>query len=232
MIRSMLEPLNQTAARVPDRVAFYDDREQMTYAQLRRAARSIGTALTTLARPGQAVALLLDPRSIQNIPALYGALYAGCAYAPMDISMPPERLRQLLGLLEPAAVIVDEKGGKALDAAGWRGAPTLSYREALETADDEEKLAAIEKTIGPDAPMSILYTSGSTGVPKGSVQTHGSYIQWTDATIRMYGLGEDTVFGNQSPFFYANSILDIFPPVALGARVYLLPAGCSPFPES
>lgn len=231
MIRSMLEPLNQTAARVPDRVAFYDDREQMTYAQLRRAARSIGTALTALARPGQAVALLLDPRSIQNIPALYGALFAGCAYAPMDISMPPERLRQLLGLLEPAAVIVDEKGGKALDAAGGRGAPVLSYREALGTADDEEKLAAIEKTIGPDAPMSILYTSGSTGVPKGSVQTHGSYIQWTDATIRMYGLGEDTVFGNQSPFFYANSILDIFPPVALGARVYLLPAGVLTFPR-
>ena len=63
------------------------------------------------------------------------------------------------------------------------------------------------------------------------MQTHGNYIHWTQATIGVYGLREDTVFGNQSPFFYANSILEIFPPVALGATVYLLPAGVLTFPR-
>ena len=46
----------------------------------------------------------------------------------------------------------------------------------------------------------------------------------------MYGLTEQTVLANQSPFFYANSILEIFPPVALGASVYMLPAGALTFP--
>ena len=62
------------------------------------------------------------------------------------------------------------------------------------------------------------------------MQTHFSYLHWTEATIAMYGLTEQTVLANQSPFFYANSILEIFPPVALGASVYMLPAGALTFP--
>ena len=63
------------------------------------------------------------------------------------------------------------------------------------------------------------------------MQTHFAYLHWTEATIQVYGLTEEIVFGNQSPFFYANSLLEIFPPVALGATVYLLPAGVLGFPR-
>ena len=230
-MKNMLEALERTAERCPLRVAFYDDREQMTFADLRSAARRIGSCIRQYARPREAVALLIDARSIQNIPALYGALYAGCAYAPMDIAMPPERLRQLLALLSPAAVVADEKGEKAYAACGLEAGKLVRCADAVACPEDGEALEAVRRQARSDDPMSILYTSGSTGVPKGSVQTHASYIAWTEATITMYGLQEDTVFGNQSPFFYANSILDIFPPVALGAKVYLLPSGVLTFPK-
>ena len=231
MIRNMLEPLESTAARCPDRVAFYSDRESLTFRRLAETARRIGTRLAASAKPGQPVALLLDARSILNLPALYGALYAGCAYAPLDITMPPERLCLLLDLMKPGAVLADEKGEEASRGCLPEGVPLIRCREALETEENPALLAAIRAQTRPEDPMSILYTSGSTGIPKGAVQTHSNYIHWTEATIRIYGLTEETRLGNQSPFFYANSILEVFPPVALGATVYLLPAGVLTFPR-
>ena len=231
MKSNVLEYIEEVAMRLPDKTAFYDDHEKMTFAALLETARRIGSRLAETAALRQPVALLLDPRSIRNISAMFGTLYAGCAYAPLDIAMPPERLRLLLSLLQPAAVLVDEKGKKAYQSCGLAGVPLMAYDDAAACAVNEEKLAAIRAQASVYDPMSILYTSGSTGIPKGSIQTHFSYIHWTEATIEMYGLTGDAVFGNQSPFFYANSILEIFPPAALGATVYLLSAGALTFPK-
>ena len=231
MKRNFLEYLEETAKRVPDRIAFYDDREKLTYADLLDKARRIGSRIAETGTLRAPVALLLDSRSIRNIPAMYGTLYAGCAYAPLDIAMPPERLKLLLELMQPAAVLADEKGAAAFAACGMEGIPVIRYAEAAETAAEPEKLDWIRTQSSVYDPMSVLYTSGSTGIPKGSIQTHFSYIHWTEATNEVYGFTEDMVFGNQSPFFYANSVLDIISPVSLGATVYLLPAGVLSFPK-
>ena len=231
MKANMLEFLEDSACRVPDKVAFYDDREKLTYAALLEKAKRIGSSLGSVTPPRAPVALLLDARSIRNVPAMFGVLYAGCAYAPLDIAMPPERLRLLLELLRPAAVLADEKGAKAFSACGLEGVPLKDYGAAAETEIDEEKLSAIRRQASVYDPMSILYTSGSTGIPKGSIQTHFSYVNWADATNEVYSFTEDMVFGNQSPFFYANSVLDVISPVSLGATVYLLPAGALTFPK-
>lgn len=230
MLTNMLEYLERTAARVPERVAFYDEQEKLTFSMLRDQAQRIGTAMICASSDRSPVALLLDGRSIHTIPAMYGALYAGRAYAPLDIAMPPQRLAQMLALLAPGIILADEKGMRALEAAGEICVPVLSFADAVCSVADLMLLDKIRAKTSMYDPMSILYTSGSTGIPKGSVQTQFSYLHWTEATIEMYGFDEHVIFGNQSPFFYANSIIDIFPPVALGATVYLLPSGILTFP--
>lgn len=229
MFSNMLEYLEHTAARVPEKVAFYDGQISYTFAQLHAAARRIGSCfLETVPEEGP-VALLLDARSALNAPAVFGVLYAGRAYAPLDVSQPSERLFLILSRLRPAAVLADAKGMQAIK--GWQGAAVLSLDRAVQTPENPEALQAVRQKATENDPVSILFTSGSTGIPKGSVQTHFSYLHWTEATIEKYGLKEDAVFANQSPFFYANSILELFPPVALGATVYLLPAGVLAFPK-
>lgn len=231
MKANMLEYLEETANRVPERIAFCDDRESLSFAGLMENAKKIGSCLAKHTAPRDPVALLIDARSLSNIPAMFGVLYAGCAYAPLDIAMPPERLRLLLELLQPTALLVDERGKKAYESCGLDGDCLITCSDALSCDINEEKLGIIRNQASVYDPMSILYTSGSTGIPKGSIQTHFSYLHWTEATIKVYGLTEDAVFGNQSPFFYANSILDVYPPVALGARTYLLPSGVLTFPK-
>ena len=231
MKKNFLEQLEETAERLPDKTAFYDDTESLSYAALAEASRRIGSCLAAVSAPRTPVALLLDARSIRNLPAIFGVLYAGCAYAPLDITMPPERLGLLLTLMQPSAVLADERGTEAFENCEMKEMPLIAYADAVSCEVDEEKLGVLRGQASVYDPMSILYTSGSTGIPKGSIQTHFSYLHWADATIAMYGFTEDMVFANQSPFFYANSVLDIIAPVALGATVYLLPAGVLTFPR-
>ena len=86
MKANMLDYLESTVERVPERIAFYDDQESLTFAALQESAKRISTCLAAVASPRTPVALLLDSRSIRNIPAVFGAIYAGCAYAPLDIA--------------------------------------------------------------------------------------------------------------------------------------------------
>ena len=231
MKANFLECLEETARRLPDKTAFYDDRGGLTFRELEETARRIGSRLSETAEPRRPVALLLDARNIRNIPAMYGALYAGCAYAPLDITMPPERLKLLLDLMQPAAVLADGKGVHAFESCGNQTYSLIAYEDAASAEINDGKLQGIRKQASVYDPMSVLYTSGSTGIPKGSVQTHFSYLHWTEATISVYSLTEDVVFGNQSPFFYANSVLEVITPVALGSTVYLLPSGVLTFPR-
>lgn len=141
MKRNILELMEETAARVPERRAFYDDREALSFAALTELARRIGSGLAAVTRPRQVVALLLDARSIRNLPAIFGVLYAGCAYAPLDITMPAQRLEQLLRLMQPAAILTDDKGGRALTALPGDGSPRADGRRGVGNARECTKAA-------------------------------------------------------------------------------------------
>ena len=103
------------------------------------------------------VAALLDARSIDNIPSFLTIVYAGCANVPFDITMPWERLTQLLDLLVPSAILADEKGRAALEGISAT-VPVVHFEDACATPVDEAILGKtrMNNIIAMD-PMSILY---------------------------------------------------------------------------
>lgn len=223
----ILDYLEATAERVPERVAFADEATSLTFAVLRETTRAIGSAVAEVTQPGQPVVILMNDRSVQCVAAMLGVLYAGCCYVPLDAGLPQERLRLIADQLHPALVLHDDRGTQA--AAAFDCAK-LTYQIAAAHEIRQLRLVEIRAQAVPEAPMAIMFTSGSTGVPKGVVQSMRSHTRYTEATIEKYGFTEKTVFGSQSPFFYANSIIDIFPTLALGAKTVILPGKALAFP--
>lgn len=230
MVGNVLEYLENAAARWPDRIAFADEKATLTFSALHDAARWVGSAVAVCTQPRQPVAVVMNDRSVTCVAALLGVLYAGCPYAPLDAAMPLERLQIILDQLQPAAILCDESTRAAVARVN-AACPVLLCEEAAKARVDEERLAGIRAQDSAWDILSILYTSGSTGIPKGVAQSQYSYITYTEATVEKYSFTQETVFGNQSPFFYANSIIDIYPPLMLGATVYILPARCLSFPK-
>lgn len=227
-IQHILEYLEATVRRTPERVAFVDEATSLTFEELQHIARAIGTAASQRTQPRQPVVVLMNDRSVQCVAALLGVLYAGCCYVPLDASLPQERLRLIAERLQPSLVLFDARGE---EAAAAFDSDKLAYGQAAAHAVCQEQLVRLRAQADPGDPMAIMYTSGSTGVPKGVVQSMRSHVRYTQATIEKYGFTQETIFGNQSPFFYANSIIDIFPTLALGAKTVILPAKALAFPR-
>lgn len=230
MIGNVLDYVEHAAVTWPERAAFTDEQETLTFSALRQACRNVGSAVAAHVSPRTPVAVVMTDRSIRCVAAMLGVTYAGCPYAPLDAAMPPERLQIILDLLQPGAILCDEATRAAVGQVSYPG-KVLCYEEMVGIPADDDRLADIRSKTSVYDILSILFTSGSTGVPKGVAQSQFSYVMYTEATVKKYSFTEKTVFGNQSPFFYANSIIDIFPPLLLGARVYILPARCLSFPK-
>lgn len=228
MTGNVLDYLENSARRVPERAAYTDERQTITYRELESLSKAVGTALSQKVLPRTPVAVLMDARDARCVAAFLGILYAGCFYVPLDPAMPKERLELILRGLEPALILYDEKCAPRVAGLPY---DTMRYAQAIACERDQSVLDAIRAQTSVYDLLTVLYTSGSTGIPKGVSQSQYSFITYTEATNEVYGFTEDTVFGNQSPFFYANSIIDIYPPIALGASVYLLPANALSFPQ-
>ena len=230
MYGNVLEYLEHAAETWPDRTAFADEKEEMTFSALLDAAKRIGTGLAVHTEPRQPVAVIMTDRSVRCVASMLGVTYAGCPYAPLDAALPAARLQVILDQLQPAAILCGKTTLPAVEKLKC-DCTVLTYSHLIMTNIDEERLGFIRAQDSVWDILSILYTSGSTGVPKGVAQSQYSYLTYTDITIGKYSFTQETVFGNQSPFFYANSIIDIYPPLKLGATVHILPARCLSFPK-
>ena len=229
-VNNCLEYLERSAQRFPDKIAFADENEKVTFSQMMEKSMRIGCALKQFDLHKDPVVILMDARHIPNLLATMGILYAGCFYIPLDPASPVERLATIFSSLEPKLVICDGKAKAAKDALG-DSFRFVEYDSLTDAAIDKAYLEKIRQESNFFDPLFIMYTSGSTGIPKGVLHTHGHLIDYSEFTYRRYPFDEHTVFGNQSPFFYANCLLDIYPPLAVGATVYILPQVLLSFPK-
>ena len=220
-MRCVLPWLDAWAAKKPDVAAFEDEKACLTWQQLQDAAKRIGTFLSHRLPSRVPVALCME-KSPMAVAAMLGVLEAGCFYTIIDCQMPKPRVRLILDTLHPAMLLTDA-GQEALwtDAAG----DTLceSAATAAATAIDEALLAVRQRDIIDTDLQYVLFTSGSTGNPKGVAIRHRSVLDFVSWAVPALRLDETARFGNQAPLYFDNSVLDIFCTLKSGAYVYFLP---------
>ena len=208
LILNALEYLENTAARLPDKLSFADEKRGYTFAELNSSARAVGTYLCeNNVGIRERVAVLVDRTAITLV-GFFGALEAGCAYVPVDVKMPQDRMNDILSEVKPAAILYAEKDSKIADGIS-SFAPTVCIEEAEKTEINDTVLAGRREKVLDIDPAYMIFTSGSTGKPKGILISHRSLIDFTEWMAEFCGITEENTMGNQAPFYFDLSVKDI-----------------------
>lgn len=229
MYSTILQSLEETKKKYPDKVAFADLSERFTFSQLVENAKKIGSYITKRQDRNNPVVVYMDKKAY-NLLAFLGTVYAGCFYVPIDNNMPFERIELILDTLNPKLIIYDdETADKILNIK--RNILTVHYREALKHEIDETSLDNIRRKSKSTDLLYVLFTSGSTGIPKGVTISHGAVIDFVEWICTAYNLDETVSLCNQSPFYFDASVPDIYISLKVGATVYIPPASYYTFPK-
>ncbi len=237
MQRNLLENLFQAAARYPDKTAVIDETSSITYYELAESVADIGDALARnfARRRAQKSVLIFIDKSIDCLKAMLGVLYCGQFYVVMDEATPADRFQEIVSVAENCWLITIPEELERIAQLGYKGQILLV--EDLETLGREDRAEGSGREAesyfdSVDAPWRqridtdlayVLFTSGSTGVPKGVAVSHRSVLDYVDAYVGAVGIEPDDVLGNQSPFFFDVSLKDIYMAQKVGATLCIVP---------
>lgn len=219
--RVVTDYLDQTAAKYPDKAAFTDDVHTLTFKELRERAQKIASLLCSSDVFASPVAIYID-RSVEVLASFMGVAYSGNFYTPIDTSMPEGRIVKIIETLSPRVIITD---GKHKDAASHfaNGAQVITYESTDTVEINSDALSSVRMRMIDTSPLYVFFTSGSTGTPKGVIINHRAVIDYAEWVTEKFGITSGTVFGEQAPFYFDNSILDIYQTLKTGATCHIIP---------
>ena len=228
MQRNVLEYFERTCPRFPDKPAVVDRERTLSFSELRRQALALaGLIAQRTSQRSQPVAVFL-PKEADAVVSFLGILYTGNCYAPMDVKSPGVRVKRILDHLNPVVVITKPALRQTLLDLGVSLERLLVLGEAPGCSVPAG--AVIPSDVIDTDPAYIIHTSGSTGVPKGVVICHRGIIDYIDWARDCFGIDENCVIGNQAPFYFDNSTLDLYLCFACGATLHLIPEELFAFP--
>ncbi|WP_294429747.1 amino acid adenylation domain-containing protein [uncultured Treponema sp.] len=221
---TILDYLEETANKYPDKTAFADVNSSVTWAEFVERAKQKSAIIAKYFEPGMAVPVMID-KSVKTLEYFFGALYAGCFYSYFDATFPDERLNSMISTLGVKHIIADSRFEKKLSNLN---VTPLFYKNLEE--EKVEYTEARRRSIIDTDPVYANFTSGSTGTPKAVVVSHRSVIDFISIFTEIFGIESSDNIANQAPFDFDVSVKDIFSGVFTGATVHLVPKMFFSFP--
>jgi amino acid adenylation domain-containing protein len=228
MQNHVLDYLKETVERVPDKVAFADEEISLTFRELDHHLSAIGSALARRGYHAEPVLIYMD-RSPQEIATFFGVISAGAFYVPLDEEMPATRIGLIMESCQARVLICQERTAEKAAALGFSG-EILRYEDLIAEEVSPELLKKCHDTAIDTDPIYIVFTSGSTGVPKGVTACHRSVLDYVEQLSETLGFDGDTVFGNQTPLYFDACLKELYPTIKFGATTYLIPRELFSFP--
>lgn len=227
MYKNVIDIMERAKERFSDKVIFSDDIGDVTYNEFLRDCKILASKLLKREVYGKPVAVL-SSRGVDCLKAMFSVVYAGGFYCVLDSEAPAERLNKIINNLSPAVLLAEKnllnKAGE-LDVAA-------ENTEIIDFDGETDKvgLEKIGSKILATDPLYVLFTSGSTGVPKGAVLTHSNVLAYSDWFINEFKIDENTYFASQTPFYFSMSVSDVFATLFTGASLYIADKSMFSFP--
>lgn len=241
--------LDASAAVQPDAEAVVDGGRVLTYAELARLANQTAQLLVSIGvEPGDRVGLYLE-KSLESIIALFATLKAGAVYVPLDHHAPSGRLGFMASDCGIATLLTRQAQSSTWPDLVAAGAP-LERVVVLDGDGDGDSNVAPDgvEVLGQSAvigeaptpppvagidldPAYILYTSGSTGQPKGVMLSHRNALTFVEWAVRRFSIGPSDRLSSHAPLHFDLSVFDVFAACASGATLVLVPPQVSVLPR-
>jgi len=211
------------AERAHDTAIWFNEHEAADYQELNQLANRIARWLLARQVASEDVVCLSGEKSTYTFACMIACLKIGAVYCVLDPETPVERLRKILKTCQPRLLLAERV-----------------FLDRCETVTSELRIAAAEKTPGtleletetcddanlPETravtgsnPAYIMFTSGSTGFPKGAVMTHANVLNLIEWSRETYAITHDDVLTNLNPLYFDNSVFDFYAALFNGARL-------------
>ena len=247
MNKSVLEWLCDATEKFGENKAYQDEKESVSFSEVLTETVQIGNSIKSRlcdnyemykcgVATGSAVDVtpiaVISGRNVHTIMAYLGVVLSGHCYVPVDGTLPDERIESILSVCSPIMVICDKDNFDKINAI----CGSLSIRvECLEELRDSSERDCISSLLitkslcdaiaqgSVSDSLYIIFTSGSSGMPKGVITGHESLMNYIEAYEEVMGITEEDTLGNQSPLDYIAAIRDIYLPLLTGCSTFIIP---------
>ena len=214
--QTIVSLFERQAQLTPQNVAVVFKDHQYTYAEVDAISNRIAAFVAGKGLKAEDVVSVLIPRCEWMAIVSLGVLKAGCAYQPLDPSYPKERLNFMMQDADAKLLIADEDLRPIVDEFKGEVLFTKDIPQLEDNANTGTKPT-------PDSLFILLYTSGSTGVPKGCQLTHANLVAFCNWYQRFYGLKPEHKVAAYASYGFDACMMDMYPTLTSGACVHIIP---------
>lgn len=209
---SMIEQFMQQANRTPEKTAVKNETEHFTYRELDQISGALAWKLHTMELGFKPIIAVCMSRGPQQLAALLAVWKAGGTYVPIDLEYPADRIRYILEDSKAQLIMTDgEVKTDNTSALIWN----------INDCTNDESGPVWNVTNHPTDLAYIVYTSGTTGRPKGVMVEHRNVISYVEAFQSEFGLGQDDVILQQASIAFDTYVEEVYPALSAGASLVI-----------
>ncbi|WP_042347670.1 D-alanine--poly(phosphoribitol) ligase subunit DltA [Bacillus massiliigorillae] len=217
--KTITERIDEWGEKNPDGLCYDYNHDQLTYSSLKRQSDALAVYLNNQVT----ISVLKDPIIVYGHMSSYmlisfiGSAKAGIAYIPIDVSMPVERIKQIIEKANPSLMICTQELPDELMNIDVSAVTIAELKDILNVY--QYQIPEVSTAVKGEEIFYIIFTSGSTGTPKGVQISHDNLQSFSDWMLAGFSLQEQKRFINQAPFSFDLSVMDLYPCLLLGGTI-------------